>query len=230
MAAKLTAEEVAERLDLPLRTVERWARQGRIPAARDGDSFTFDERELEPWARDHSLTIAAAPAGDDSPTAGEPVAVSDTIRRGGVYHDVPAESVEIALRHAAQLAPIADEHRPELLERLLQREELSSTGIGGGIAIPHPRTPLVGVVTTSSITVCFLDHPLDMRAIDGLAVHTLLLILSSHTKTHLRLLARLAFWLRDGAFRDLLARQPPAEELLAEVTRREAQSPLSPSR
>lgn len=230
MAAKLTAGEVAERLDLPVRTVERWARQGRIPATRDGDDFTFEERELEPWAKDHSLTIAANPAGDDSPASGEPVSVSDAIRRGGVHHDIPAASIEIALRHASQLAPIADEHRPELLERLLQREELSSTGIGGGIAIPHPRTPLTGIVTISSITVCCLEHPLEMRAIDGQAVHTLLLILSSHTKTHLRLLARLAFWLRDDTFRELLARRPAADELLAEVTRREAASPSPGSR
>ena len=222
MTANLTAAQVAERLDLPVRTVERWARQGRIPATRNGDDFAFDERELEPWAREHRLTMAMPAAAEGDGGGGETLSVSEAIRRGGVFHDIPADSVEVALRRASRLAPLADEHRAELLERLLQREELSSTGIGGGVAIPHPRTPLAGIVTSSSITVCFLEHPLEMRAIDGQPVHTMLLILSSHTKTHLRLLARLAFWLRDPAFRDLLAGRPSADALLAEVARREA--------
>ncbi len=209
----LSADEVARRLDLPVRTVERWARQGRIPAVRDGDELRFDERELEPWAREHRLVLdpGRGRAADAAPGA---VTLDDALRRGGVHLSVPAGSPEEALRAAARRTPVGSSHPDRLAERLLQREELSSTGIGSGVAIPHPRTPMVDVVTQPSVTVCYLDRDLDFGAVDGRPVHTLLVILSPDTRDHLRLLARVAHRLRDPAFRRLLEHRAPLEDLL----------------
>jgi PTS system nitrogen regulatory IIA component len=44
------------------------------------------------------------------------------------------------------------------LEKLIERERLASTGIGNGIAIPHPRDPLSQPPETPVITTCFLEN------------------------------------------------------------------------
>jgi len=224
----LSPDEVARRLDLPVRTVERWARQGRIPAVRDGDELRFDERELEPWAREHRLVLGPGRARDAA-SAAETVSLDEAMRRGGVHFAVPAGTPEEALHEAARRTPVGRSHHDRLTERLLQREELSSTGIGGGVAIPHPRTPMGDVVRQPSVTVCYLDRELDLGAVDGRPVHTLLVILSPDTRGHLRLLARVAYRLRDPAFRQLLQRRAPLDDLLRAIAEQRSDGGAAPA-
>ncbi|MDY6952356.1 MAG: PTS sugar transporter subunit IIA, partial [Thermodesulfobacteriota bacterium] len=105
----------------------------------------------------------------------------------------------------------------ELFLRLLEREDLSTTGIGRGVAIPHPRSPLPDAPAEPSITTCFLENPMDYNAIDDMPVFVLFLMLSPSPKVHLRLLARLSYALRDKAFIDFLKATPPEGHILSRV-------------
>jgi nitrogen PTS system EIIA component len=100
---------------------------------------------------------------------------------------------------------------------LLEREEMASTGIGRGIAIPHPRTPLDESMEEPVIITCFLENPVDFRAVDGFPVFVLFILLSPSVKTHLHLLSKLAFCVRDVSFVDFLKRIPNQEKLLEKV-------------
>ncbi|WP_420142202.1 PTS IIA-like nitrogen regulatory protein PtsN [Sphingomonas sp.] len=86
-----------------------------------------------------------------------------------------------------------------ILERLLDRERLGSTGFGGGIAIPHGKieglTKVVGVFAR-------LDEPVEFQAIDGMPVDLVFLLLSPPDAgvEHLKALARVSRRLRDRAF------------------------------
>lgn len=88
-----------------------------------------------------------------------------------------------------------------LLQFLLS---LGSTGIGDGIAVPHVRNPVVLHVSKPTVTLCFLDHPIDFGAIDDMPVDTMFAIVSPSVKAHLHLLSRLAFVLRDPGFKAAL--------------------------
>jgi PTS system nitrogen regulatory IIA component len=105
---------------------------------------------------------------------------------------------------------------------LLAREALASTGIGDGIAIPHVRSPIVLHVSEPTITLCFLERPVDFAALDGRPVRALFLLVSPTVRAHLSLLSRLAFALRDPGFKDAVARQVVRDDLLAELRRVEA--------
>ena len=70
----------------------------------------------------------------------------------------------------------------------MARESLGSTGIGDGIAIPHVRNPIVMHIPRPTITLCFLEHPIDFGALDGQPVHTLFTIVSPTVRAHLHLL------------------------------------------
>lgn len=47
--SKLSAKEVAEYLEVELRTVEQWAREGKIPGAQEGGQWRFEKSKLDEW-------------------------------------------------------------------------------------------------------------------------------------------------------------------------------------
>jgi len=57
--------------------------------------------------------------------------------------DLKSSTKEEVLRELVWMLDIKEENKPSLLEIVLQREELGSTGIGGGVAIPHGRSVIV---------------------------------------------------------------------------------------
>jgi PTS system nitrogen regulatory IIA component len=67
------------------------------------------------------------------------------------------------------------------------------------------------------IITCFLEHSVDFRAVDGLPVFVMFILLSQSIKAHLHLLSRLAFYVRDASFVDFLKQVPDHEKLLEKV-------------
>jgi len=117
---------------------------------------------------------------------------------------------ELASRAAAVFT--FDERR--LFDRLLERERLGSTGIGGGIAIPHARMASlakpVGLFAR-------LAHPIDFDAIDERPVDVVFLLAAPEGAgaDHLKALARVSRLLRDRALVDKLRATENAEALYA---------------
>ena len=105
-------------------------------------------------------------------------------------------------------------NRDFLLQALLAREQLQSTGVGDGIALPHVRNPSVLEITTPMVCLCFLDAPVEFGALDGKPVKILFAPLSPNVRIHLHLLSRLSFAMRDPKFRTLLASEGRRDELL----------------
>jgi len=220
---KLTLEQVALCLDLPAHTVARWIRQGRIPIYRDGDFCSFRQATLNRWATAHNLTFT--PPGAVTPKASEKMdeALTPVLRRSGVCYGLKGDDPETVLRAAAdQVYGLSAAGREELVEGLIEREKLASTGIGKGIAIPHPRTPLSDLVKRPRITTCFLERPLDFNALDARPVFVLFLLLSPSIRSHLHLLSRLSFCVRNEAFVDFLKSIPQPEAIFEKIFQFEA--------
>ena len=117
---------------------------------------------------------------------------------------------ELASR-AASLFKI-DERR--LFDRLLERERLGSTGIGGGIAIPHGR--MNGLAQPRGLF-ARLAHPIDFDAIDERPVDIVFLLVAPEGAgaDHLKALARVSRLLRDRALVEKLRATETAEALYA---------------
>jgi nitrogen PTS system EIIA component len=215
---KLTIDEVAQCLDVPLSTVERWIRQGRIPVGKSGGECVFQKPILEVWARKHNLSFMLPVKEIEKDREDKPVNLFNVMAFGGVYYGIKGDNVSDVLESAVKnIAFLDQDGQQALLVQLLEREEMASTGIGRGIAIPHPRTPLDESLEEPVIITCFLEHPLDYQAVDGLPVFILFILLSPSVKIHLHLLSRLAFCVRDASFVDFLKQVPSPEELLEKV-------------
>ncbi len=140
------------------------------------------------------------------------------MERGGVFYNIAGDDGEALLKAAVtHISFLSQDAKEELYEKLLERERLTSTGIGKGIAIPHPRSPMADNLEYPVITTCFLEKPADFGAVDDRPVFVLVILLSPSTKTHLYLLSRLAFCVRDEAFMKFLKTNPDSTELFSKI-------------
>jgi len=97
---------------------------------------------------------------------------------------------------AVRAAELTGQNERAILEILLQREKLGSTGVGNGVAIPHGKLPKLGRLFGLFAR---LERPIDFEALDGQPVDLIFLLLAPETAgaDHLKALARVARLLRD---------------------------------
>ncbi|MBM3527466.1 MAG: PTS IIA-like nitrogen regulatory protein PtsN [Alphaproteobacteria bacterium] len=97
---------------------------------------------------------------------------------------------------AAKAAELTGQSDKTILEILLQREKLGSTGVGNGVAIPHGKLAKLGNVFGLFAR---LERPVDFEALDGQPVDLVFLLLAPEGAgaDHLKALARVARLLRD---------------------------------
>ena len=200
---KLELKALATSLDLPQGTVDRWIRQGKIPVQMKEGVCVFNKGILIKWAKTHHfpLTLSETEAGLSHALYGKPAdetSLLASMMRGGLLLDLSGHDVETLFKGVVDSIPGLEALiRRDLVERLLQREELASTGIGKGIAVPHPRSPMPEAIGLPIVITALLKQPVDFKAIDGAPVSMMFFLLSPTTQLHLKLLSRLSFCLRD---------------------------------
>ncbi|MFQ5718280.1 MAG: PTS sugar transporter subunit IIA [Acidobacteriota bacterium] len=196
----LTVAEAAQRLGVPEATVRRWLRQGKLPARVMSGDFSEAVGRLEKWAADHHLIIhQARPTG--TLVEPPPPDLGEALERGGLVSRLGGSDVRTVLEGAVAHLPLPPGvARTQVLERILRREAMASTGIGRGVAIPHPRSPVGDGSYPAVITACLLTEAVDFAAVDGQKVFALFVMLSPTVTQHLELLSQISCCLRDDRF------------------------------
>ena len=94
---------------------------------------------------------------------------------------------------------------PEFLtSALCAREDVLSTAVGNGIALPHARAPIMKEEKDQRICVVYLKKPLDMKAPDERSVFVMFVLLTHNSQIHLKVLSSLAGLFRSARFRKAL--------------------------
>jgi nitrogen PTS system EIIA component len=213
----LEIENAAKLLGVSDATLRRWIEQGKIPARKQGSRYVLNRLELEGWARKRNISLIEPFKAQIKNDTGEH-SLTKAMEVGGVLPRVAGKDVRRILETVALRMYMPEGiERAHILEQLLQREELVSTGIGNGVAIPHPRHPIPAIPQGGQITTCYLEEAVQFGAVDGKPVFILFVILSPDTAHHLKLLSRLSFCLRDIDFISELTKQPSPDELYARV-------------
>src|SRR4026207_77453 len=123
--------------------------------------------------------------------------LADLIAPEAVFPALKAKTKKQGLQGLAQRAtPLTGVDAREILDTLLQRERLGSTGVGRGIAIPHGRVPALHKIVT---VFARLDGAIDFEALDDEPVDLIFLLLApEHAGAdHLKALARISRLLRE---------------------------------
>lgn len=217
---QLTISDVAELCDVGENRVFKWVQEDGLPAEHVNGTYRVHPAELLEWATTQKLPVSPAifqkMNGDSVGRTG----LSDALEIGGVIHDVAGNDRESILSAIIQTLPLPDAFdRGSLVQLLVAREKLGGTAIGDGVAIPHPRNPVLLPGAKRVVRLCFLSQALDFGAPDGTPVDTLFLMICPTVRDHLQQLARLANVLRDESFRNMLREKPSQEVVLKEVRR-----------
>lgn len=102
----LTIEEVALRLNMPVETVHRWIRQGKIPMQSNQGQYTIRQVMFDRWANEHQLKVnAPSPLPDVEPIETLAGLVLSAMETGGVFYDIGGDSKESLLAAAVDLIP-----------------------------------------------------------------------------------------------------------------------------
>ncbi len=141
---------------------------------------------------------------------------SDFVKTAAIKVDVAATTKEEVIRELVQSLVQAGELKAGELENIVQavmkREELGSTGIGRGIAVPHTKHPsvteLVGTVGISQTGV-------DFQSLDGEKVQLFFMLISppDRPRDHLRALENISKQLQDSTFCRFLKQSRSATDI-----------------
>jgi len=153
--------------------------------------------------------------------------LASLVERGGIRYNVPGSNAKELLAAAVELLPpVPSLDAKELYREILEREALMSTGVGRGIALPHPRRPMLesGAIEDGQplVAVVFPVQPLDWNTQDGSKVHTVFLIVSSSAKQHLNTLSKINFLCQQEKFYSLIKARSSQEDIIAAIREAEA--------
>jgi PTS system nitrogen regulatory IIA component len=190
----LTIEEVAKYLRVSERTVYDWAQTGEIPAGKTGTVWRFKKLEIEKWVNDRLSVSQLAPQAT--------IIQIDTIispdRILFLNYSTKRDAL-MALANNLAAAPQV-KNRQELVGEILKRDELMSTAIGRGIAIPHVRLSSVTDLV-ASVGVSHTDI-IDFQTLDDEPIKLVIMIAASYNQ-HAYYLQTLSFFSSRLKNRDL---------------------------
>jgi mannitol/fructose-specific phosphotransferase system IIA component (Ntr-type) len=147
----------------------------------------------------------------------DPLTVASVLAPSRIKMHLRSADRDGVLRELVDLVIDPKEHRLSemLFEALKAREDLCSTCVNEGVAIPHSRNALIGVVDHPMIAYGRHRAGIDFGALDGQPVHHFFLLCAPNVREHLQLLARLARLLNRPGFRQKLSDVEDAAEVLA---------------
>ncbi len=211
----LSVKDAARLLNVSDKTIYRWIKQELIPAYRVSGQHRFNQSELLEWATSRRMGVSPE-AYDEPEEAARPLpTLTESLEAGGIFYRLDGRSRNEVLSNLVDTLRLSEGvDREYLLKVLIAREELASTSIGDGIAIPHPRNPVLLHSTQPTVTLAFLEEPVDFQSLDGKLTDVLFCVISPTLRAHLHLLSMLGFALKDHMFRKTLLEQESRENIL----------------
>jgi len=224
MAAELmTLEQVASYLQRDVREVSKLANRGYIPGRKVGGQWRFARAEINHWIEtqmhaytEQELTVLEGPAdgGEQAPL------ISSLLSEATIAVPLRASTRASVLKELVNLAEQTWQvYDPEAIHQAIkQREEMSTTALGSGVAIPHPRRPLPAALGEHVLAYGRTASGIPFGALHGGLTDIFFLVCCRDERTHLRVLARLSrLLLRPGFLDELRAAETPSQtwELLA---------------
>lgn len=211
----LDVKGMAKLLSVSEKTIYRWIAKKEVPVYKVGDSYRFNHAEIREWTTKKKIRIAENFYEDISSKTPAKPNPAECLVKGGIYYHISGNSPKEVLSSAAAVLNLPEDvDRSFVAEALLARENLGTTAIGNGIAIPHVRNPIIFHLNMPVIGLCFLDEKIDFDAPDGNPVDRLFTILTSDIREHLYLLSQLTYLLGKPELRNEITPMKNRQEIL----------------
>lgn len=210
--------QLAAYLHRDAREVSKLASRGRLPGHKVGGEWRFARAEIDHWLEgqlhgydDQQLTALETRGHRE---AEQEALVSQLLSPVSMAVPLPARTRASVLKELVGLAeqtwhvydPAA------ILEAIQQREDLASTALPSGVAIPHPRRPLAKALGESVLAYGRTASGVPFNEPSGTLTDVFFLVCCRDEGTHLQVLARLSRLLLRPGFLDALRAAETAEE------------------
>ena len=142
---------------------------------------------------------------------------SEIVVEDSIITDLQAAAKEDAIRRMVSslrsAGQISADDEDGIVAAILKREELGSTGIGNGIAVPHTKHPSVNNLVA---TIAIAPEGIDFASLDGESVYILFLLISPPDRPgdHLRALETISRHLRNENFCNFLKQSKSADQVM----------------
>jgi nitrogen PTS system EIIA component len=143
--------------------------------------------------------------------------IKEVLHKQAILVDLKANDKKGVLEELSEpVSQIAGVNQQELLRVLMEREQLGSTGIGGGIGIPHGKLKNLDNLV---LGFGFSRKGIDFDSMDNRPAHIFFLLVTPENSTglHLKVLARISRLLKNEDFKEKLFQISDAEEFLNEI-------------
>jgi nitrogen PTS system EIIA component len=201
MHRTLGLEEVARYLHLHRAEVERLVKDQEIPFERHGARLVFRKLEIDSWASPRIMGMEGRRLSEyyqkSSGCVREIIAsdalLPELLAPQFIEPSLPAKTKASVLREMVKLGERTGRvwDSAELLTGLVQREELCSTGLPGGLALLHTRVPQAYLFESQFVALGRTVQEVPFGAPDGRATDLFFLVACADDRLHLHLLARL---------------------------------------
>src|SRR5438132_4837730 len=211
-------EQLATYLQRDLREVSKLASRGYLPGQKVAGQWRFHRVEINHWIETqmHAYTeqqLTALEQGEGYSTDSDPL-ISSLLSESSIAVPFAATTRASVLRGLVHLAEQSWQvYDPAaVLEAIRQREEMGSTALPSGVAIPHPRRAMPQALGESVLAYGRTATGIPFGAGQGGLTDIFFLVCCQDDRTHLRVLARLSrLLLRPGFIDELRAAETPAE-------------------
>jgi PTS system nitrogen regulatory IIA component len=214
----LNVVELAESFGVEESVVESWVRQEGLPCVPDRGRLIFDRAQVVAWAASRGLAAKAGFLASERPAAGSDKRLESLLRTGGIWRDAAASDVLKLLEQVVSKLPGATPVvRQLLIQRLHAPGGITWAPIGGGLALPHLRSPVALGRDAGALALLLLREPLAISepVPDVRPITRLLFFVAPSPRAHLELLGQLSTALRRGDLRRLVLEGAPDDQIFA---------------
>jgi PTS system nitrogen regulatory IIA component len=216
----LKIKDIVDLLQVSEKTVYRWIKEKKIPCYRINHQYRFNRSEINEWILSSKIELSSSLI--NLAVINTPDYLVQLLERGGIIQNVEGVTVKDVLKNAIdKIITPSSLSKEEILSALLNREELMPTAIGKGIAIPHPRNPIVTDTNNASVSICYLQDPIDFGSLDGQKVHSLFILLTASPRMHLDVLSKISYLCQSEFFLTMLKERTDKGNILEFVRMRE---------
>ena len=230
----LSLDAVAEYLHLTADDIAQRVKCNEIPHLKRGRRIVFSKDEVDLWASQRLLRLPGRrlteyhqqSTRDTREILPHQTILPEMIQPGFMAPALPAKTKSSVLHELVALAGTTGRlnNPQDLLASLEAREALSSTGMPGGFALPHPRVPDPYLFETSFIVLGRTVQEIHFGAPDGQPTSLFFLICCQDGRLHLHTLARICLMAQKTALLDQLRQSPDAASMHAALLSAEEQA------
>jgi PTS system nitrogen regulatory IIA component len=225
----LTVPELASRLQLAERTVLRMVHRGEIPCLRIASQWRFIPDQIEHWLLEQSARHGTTDSGLSALLAANPeaVPVSRLTSHRNIISDLKPGDRRYVLEQLVE--PLVDSglisDADGYVAKLVAREEMLSTAVGSGVAIPHIRNPRENPPGDPVLVIGICREGTAFFAPDGEPTRLFFLVAAESDVVHLRLIARLNQFLLTPEVTDALLGAHDAADVMEILMKKDTMYP-----